>query len=411
MILFSLNNQIYAYSPYDFTLPTIDYSKLDYQLGIRGNHYFSKTRSSFNLETELKFLKYHEDESLIFSLENNSYLKNQFYKSVYDDGTFHSDKYKSLREGLDTRFQLYPLQSLNLFFELQNSFSYSYSTKEEYHDPKENSTSFRTQIGIGVGFGKIRDVNTYYKALRVMKMLKKYFKIKSKIPKNVLLKLAKLIYRKSEYKVIYEEKTHHNKSSPYGSQEEYWLKYYYHDMQKILMKIPELKPYLNFFILAKIQETIDQYFPDRKLGFAFSCLYNRYYQYTSSYDQREYNGFLNIIFDSAFPLSDSLHCSLNSDVFYRYDQDQYWIFKIGAKITYEFSNNLYISTTYRYYLRGYNELFTEPENSSHQLKVAVSYIINKNLSWIIELFYEDERHYNLNSRNLNYNSKLEWRIF
>jgi len=100
------------------------------------------------------------------------------------------------------------------------------------------------QAGVGIGYGRIYDATPYAKAIRVLKDLRERGIVTGEVSKDIVLKLAGIIARESEY------------ISKYSLRE--YKKYWFDDMSKLLEQSGATDKELNAFGIIRIEEILTQ---------------------------------------------------------------------------------------------------------------------------------------------------------
>jgi len=274
-----------------------------------------------------------------------------------------------------------------------------------YRDTFVNSSDYLSGImSAGIGYGKVRNLNDYHRAIRVINLLKKGQQMSIEVSESIVQELAQLISRKNEYEKKFQNKTHRY------SGEQFWRKLFYRDMKNILVKIPGIQNHLNYFMMKKIEEVIDQYIPGRSIGFLIS--YSPGLALSYSGDTKNWADYLSHGFSVKFAIP----------VSYRLGISMYGSLNIAdyAPITtltgyfrlessYELSHDLYLTGEY---LLNLVRFAGSDIQYSHSASLGVSMVLTKNILLEYNLRFQYSHGNGMQERRELYNSlKLGWRFF
>jgi len=398
-----------AYKPVDFRFPLVEYGNLMYSMSAGSQNEYSLDMGSYGFRNQLDFKYFRQTDDITTILES-AFTAN--YQFSYQNG-MERESWR-VYDNISGSLNMYPFKKTDLFIKAGLSISHSYDYSFDSHYNLRKDRYFRNTQLAGIGFGRLRNLDTYNKALRVIRMLRKYVKIDDSVSEALIKDLAQLIYKKDEYKKKYSQIKHA------GSNEEYWRKYYYRDMQRILNRIKAIKKNSSFFLLAKIDETTEQYFPERFYGFElfytierrerFSVLSQKTF-FTASESSATDKEFGHVVqFKLGYPLLSSFHVSLDASFFPADNYGQkYYYFEFQPALIFELSNYFYVTLDYMF-----NYSFAADGSSSflsHKISIGASYLISRNMSMVFTSEFYDNLNYGMGIKHWKNNLELKWRIF
>ncbi|MCK4906453.1 MAG: hypothetical protein KAS64_02820 [Spirochaetes bacterium] len=421
---------IFAYNPHDFRLPLKKYKSLENYFSSEGE-FWKKDEYKFLFFHKLNYKSYKESESNFNDLEiktdtafaeiNNA---NYFYLPglpvrMYDE---------SFSSGfiINNTFSQYLKKESDVFLLSSQNLEYRYKTPDTW-------TEFSIGLEIGIGIGRMRDLNAFYRADAIVRMLTDFYQLKRQISPVIVQQLAELIYRKDEYISKYDhfKNTVTKKYIIYGkvgykqsiSREEGWLKYFFKDMQKLLKKIKGLPKKLNFYMLEKIVEIIEKNVIDKSLGYKIYGTFG----YNTSYDTHintDYQSGITIGtgIEFALPLSTKWHLeSLFTGKIILNKDSNYDRINLDCKIgfIYDVTDSIYIKF---YALANFYGVFANDKLNQYQYytfetgpSLTIGLLVSKKiiLTYNMEVKYIENFNQSETSNSLDFSTRigLNWRVF
>ncbi|MCK4906452.1 MAG: hypothetical protein KAS64_02815 [Spirochaetes bacterium] len=427
------------FSPFNFQLPYKDYTSFVNSLSGSGNIYLKNYEydSGGKLSENRKSLRF--SDSLFLSLEKDG--PNQYYrvhlqtgaglglyswKQEYTSGTNNSSmQYGSVSIRGENLYRRYLKNQSGLFLSTSQRINYYYNKTYNEIDSVRDifiSTKFFADADAGIGYGRILDLDTYYKAFRILKMIKKEYKLKIKIQDKILQQLTKIIYKQSEYVQKYY------KSNILSNSGIYWKKYFYKDIENILKKIAGLKPYLNFFLFKRIEEIINRYYPYKGLGFINTLSLGYNYAYNSQIITEDgqiagtdHDGYVKFETELSYPISTFFYLNFTGSVSYMLrSSTQAYFFNVALQLAYEVTDSFFIFlnlSIYDFLNDNYYAILNSMERYYRkEIDFILSYTLGNSTSLNISLSFGNYGGTNPYSNidtdySFYYKTEIIWRLF